>query len=606
MANNQPCFSDSELGCEYWSRTIAKALGYPRKVALSGATGKVSVSPTWSGYGDTIPGWTLRPTTTWYRTAADCKVPVDVAMQTALAAAQAQARLTPADRDALNGKLATITTVDLTPYTPHCPGEPTHRRVVPPHLTIYWNGATSDHAQYVAWGASSSEQLAFVDNAHRMPSIWDGFDVWGPGISQAETAAIIEAEIAAMVGRIDGPFIVWYPPAASFSNPADVPSQSGINIALDSFMASPNRSQIKLAVLCEIGWLKYASPTVSDYSKLADYADHLQSLFDDPCYLRIDGKPVLGIYGYGSLPDAPAKTAWLVQWTALKGLLEPIYAVAADGNQEGATAMACNAKTTYGPNPTLPGGTTQYSFINQFLLDHAQWGSSGGLQCALSFTWMQDRRARAAATAYVDQPTALEVLEELNAGYCHYVVGVGVPRLAVTYAWNEIGEGGPGIVPTLQHGEDYLNWHEYAKNNDYPASYVYRLDAHQKNFVTTGAGWTYVQQVAGARNSDEMRSSTTNDAISLTHYRALNLGLVTTVGPDRGKCAIYVDDVWQADVDLYAVSQAMQQLVWNSPTLDGGTHTIKVVVLGTKHASSSSVMVGIDAAQINVQLQLAG
>jgi hypothetical protein len=69
------------------------------------------------------------------------------------------------------------------------------------------------------------------------------------------------------------------------------------------------------------------------------------------------------------------------------------------------------------------------------------------------------------------------------------------------------------------------------------------------------------------------------------------VGLVMAKGPDRGKAAIFVDNVKVATVDTHSTSKVNQTVVWRQ-SLSVQNHTVKVVDLGTAGHSR----IDIDAA----------
>jgi hypothetical protein len=81
-----------------------------------------------------------------------------------------------------------------------------------------------------------------------------------------------------------------------------------------------------------------------------------------------------------------------------------------------------------------------------------------------------------------------------------------------------------------------------------------------------------------------------------TGFTGTAVGLVSTLGPDRGIAQITVDGQILATVDLYAPTLQAGQVVWStdglSPTV---THNIKVSVLGTRNAASTGARVDVDA-----------
>jgi hypothetical protein len=174
-------------------------------------------------------------------------------------------------------------------------------------------------------------------------------------------------------------------------------------------------------------------------------------------------------------------------------------------------------------------------------------------------------------------------------------------KLMVVGTWDEIGET-RGIVPTAQEGTRFLDAIGWARGLPKSSSYTYEIDMTSLVQTTTGTGWTEVfpdpNGIQGAHDGDEVSSSTTNDAKSITHPTMTRCGIRSSTGPDRGIFTPNVDGVDQANVDLYSAIPAVHQLVWQSSVLAVGTHTCKLTVTGTKNGSSSSVNVQPDSWQI--------
>ena len=74
-----------------------------------------------------------------------------------------------------------------------------------------------------------------------------------------------------------------------------------------------------------------------------------------------------------------------------------------------------------------------------------------------------------------------------------------------------------------------------------------------------------------------------------------SLGLVSTLGPNRGRAEVWVDGVKVATLDLYASSTKRRQVVYAVDFGDAGKHTIELRVSGTKSAKSSGKRVDFDA-----------
>ena len=59
------------------------------------------------------------------------------------------------------------------------------------------------------------------------------------------------------------------------------------------------------------------------------------------------------------------------------------------------------------------------------------------------------------------------------------------------------------------------------------------------------------------------------------------IALVTTTSTDRGKVKVYIDGVYVRTVDLYRSSVSYRVLAFATKFSSKGTHTIKLVGVGT-------------------------
>ena len=68
---------------------------------------------------------------------------------------------------------------------------------------------------------------------------------------------------------------------------------------------------------------------------------------------------------------------------------------------------------------------------------------------------------------------------------------------------------------------------------------------------------------------------------------------------NRGIAKIYIDGKEVSSVDAYSPSTSFTQLLYKSNDLDAGTHTVKIVVSGSKNKDSSHCQIDIDKIVIN-------
>ena len=114
--------------------------------------------------------------------------------------------------------------------------------------------------------------------------------------------------------------------------------------------------------------------------------------------------------------------------------------------------------------------------------------------------------------------------------------------------------------------------------------------------VAFSSGWTSAA-LTGASGGYVRYSSTAGHSVTVS-TSASGLALVSAKGPNRGKVAIYVDGATTpaATVDLYASTQQTRQIVF-ARTFSGtlATHSLKVVVLGSRNAASTANRADVDA-----------
>jgi len=117
----------------------------------------------------------------------------------------------------------------------------------------------------------------------------------------------------------------------------------------------------------------------------------------------------------------------------------------------------------------------------------------------------------------------------------------------------------------------------------------------QNQFNYTGT-WSYGSQT-GAYLSDNHWTSTTNNAYQIA-FTGKQVQIYAAKANSHGIFAVSIDGGAEVMVDLYASTRADQVLVWTSPVLTSGSHTVKVRVTGTKNASSSGAAIVADRVDI--------
>lgn len=89
-----------------------------------------------------------------------------------------------------------------------------------------------------------------------------------------------------------------------------------------------------------------------------------------------------------------------------------------------------------------------------------------------------------------------------------------------------------------------------------------------------------------------MRSNKANSTCTYT-FEGTSIDLYLGVGTGSGICEVWIDGVLQSTIDAYN-EKAQSLCVFGSDSLEEGTHTIQVVVTGTKGTASKNTNINID------------
>ncbi|MFC5471515.1 glycosyl hydrolase [Cohnella suwonensis] len=121
------------------------------------------------------------------------------------------------------------------------------------------------------------------------------------------------------------------------------------------------------------------------------------------------------------------------------------------------------------------------------------------------------------------------------------------------------------------------------------------------NDATTGTGLNQFEYSGTWSTSTGVDKYNNDDHYSLTtgsyyqvQFSGTNIAVYASKASHHGIAGISIDGGAETDVDFYAAVRADNTLIWTSPALSSGTHTIKVRVKGTKNVSSSGYVVVAD------------
>ena len=97
--------------------------------------------------------------------------------------------------------------------------------------------------------------------------------------------------------------------------------------------------------------------------------------------------------------------------------------------------------------------------------------------------------------------------------------------------------------------------------------------------VTYSSGWSTSSSTKYSGGSTRYASKAGKTASFKVTVR--NVSIVATKAKTRGSFKVYVDGVYKAKISTYSSTTKYRQLVWQFGWSSPGTHTIKIVILGT-------------------------
>ncbi len=120
-----------------------------------------------------------------------------------------------------------------------------------------------------------------------------------------------------------------------------------------------------------------------------------------------------------------------------------------------------------------------------------------------------------------------------------------------------------------------------------PSNGSYDLAAPQVGI----GGWTRTADAAATAGS--LRSATEGGRFVQATFTGVRLDWITQTCPSCGRAAVFIDSTMKV-VDLYSAAKH-SQVVKSFPVTGLGTHTITIVVLGSKNRASAGTKVVVDA-----------
>lgn len=117
----------------------------------------------------------------------------------------------------------------------------------------------------------------------------------------------------------------------------------------------------------------------------------------------------------------------------------------------------------------------------------------------------------------------------------------------------------------------------------------------QLNFQGT---WTYGNACGDCIGNDDHYTNTAN-ATSTLSFNGSQVRLYAAKAPHHGIAGVSIDNGPETLVDFYAAARQGKQVVYTSPVLSTGPHTIKVRATGTRNGSATDTFITVDAIDVS-------
>lgn len=425
------------------------------------------------------------------------------------------------------------------------------------------------------------ERSLYTDYSFREPFYgWYNFDV-------PNAAQIMDDEInyAADAG-LDFWAFVWYP--ANDPHPG-IQRMSG---CLDLYMKSTKHQRLGFALILQTGWV--AGAHIGDW-RTRFVPEFVSSMLDSK-YIRVEGNRPLLFWmdtadlgsddrGFGN--EWAAELQYLSDEAVKAGLGAP-FIVDMRHDVSSAKKFGLDGVSDYGPASISLKGHHPYGALAKH--DRAKLEANHGLKKVPGIGAVIDPRPRhndewtkAVGASYYGYSFEIPTYREWYGHLVNTVQWVKThpkettdPGVIVIYAWNEIDEGGPGIVPTRQEGTMFLDAISAVKTGQHPHTEINRVNDSNPN-IRYGGKWEREFPVHGCYCND--RTVTDQEgALFEFDFVGTSIGIIGGKPPQCGNIDIYLDGKHLQNVDLVDTHSSASQLLFETRNLENKEHTLKVVV----------------------------
>lgn len=324
------------------------------------------------------------------------------------------------------------------------------------------------------------DPLLYTDYNYREP-FYGWYDACVPG-----HAEIMDREIQyAADAKLDFWAFVWYP--------ADCEHEGirKITHCLDDYMNSEKHQLVKFAFILQTGWV--AGKGREKWRN--EYVPEFINKMRDGQYVKVEGNRPLLFWmdtadlsspekGFG--PGWKEELQYLSEQAAAAGLGAPFISDMRH-NYKSAVEHGFDGVSDYGPSSVPMKGHHTFSDLARH--DMNKMDCSHGLKVLPGLSAVIDPQPRDCGNFTKDAgfsygfsfelPTYMEWLNHLRYTFEWMKKNpykTSNPPVTVIYAWNEIDEGGPGIVPSKQEGTMFLDAIRAVKTGEYPSSVINNIN----------------------------------------------------------------------------------------------------------------------------------
>ena len=301
-------------------------------------------------------------------------------------------------------------------------------------------------------------------------------------------------------------------------------------------------------------------------------------------------------------PASPTRAGSVTYTMSFGG---PVASLAADDFIRGGTATGCHVG-----HPTGAGATWKVTVSGCSQGSLALWLRANAVADAVANRGPEERVSLPAVRIDRTAPTtaSLRLTLQTGASLGTSSASAGLPA---SLAWSGQDRGGAGIASfDIRMSRDGGAFTDVAFANPTASlaislapGHAYRFEVRARDRAGNVGAWAsgsgtrvaLVQEDAtpiryggtwlGGANAGfaggRVRSSTSAGATVRYTFTGRGIAWVTTRGPDRGSAYVFVDGVLLATIDTHASSYSTRSIVWGRAWTGTGTHTVRIVVLGT-------------------------